>query len=95
MAVDIENTINDTARVAAERAVAEVLRRGVPEPQYMDTSAACIYLGLSRQRLEIWRCRGGGPPYSKLSSAVRYARRDLDAFMASRRIASTSEVPGA
>ena len=95
MAVDIENTINDTTRVAAENAVEDVLRRGLPTPEYMDTSAACIYLALSRQRLEICRCRGGGPPYTKLGNAVRYARRDLDEFMAARRIASTSEVPGA
>ena len=61
-------------------------------------SQAAVYMGVSRQRLEIWRCRGGGPPYSKLSAqrggAVRYKRSDLDAFMAACRISNTGERPG-
>ncbi len=95
MAIDVEATINEAARRAAEDAVAEALRRGMPTPEYLDTIAASVYLALSRQRLEIWRCRGGGPRYCKLGNAVRYKRSDLDEFMVARRIASTSETPGA
>ncbi len=78
------------ARQVAEQALAEFLRRGVISPEFLDTSSAATYLGMSRQWLEIARHKGEGPPYTKLSDAkggaVRYRRSDLDAFMAERRV---------
>ena len=82
----------------------ELVRRAVREAmadttvqEYLDTRAAARYLALSKQRLEIWRSKGGGPLYVKTSKGgvVRYKRSDLDAFMLARRVRSTSEVPGA
>lgn len=77
--------------------VAEELARALAhQAEYLDTPAAASHLGLSRQRLETWRCTGGGPAFCKLGNAVRYRRADLDEFMASRRVRSTSEeVPSA
>ncbi|GMV70290.1 MAG: hypothetical protein AMXMBFR77_01290 [Phycisphaerales bacterium] len=91
MAVDIESTIKAAAAKAAEQAVAAILRRGLPAQEYMDTRQAAAYLGLSTQRLEIWRCRGGGPVYHKMDNAVRYKRSELDDFMAGLRVANTAE----
>lgn len=59
--------------------------------EYLDTRQAAAYLGLSRQRLEIWRCYGGGPRYSKLAQAVRYKKSDLDDFMAACTKSHTAE----
>ncbi len=39
---------------------------------FLTTAEAADYLRLSRQFLEIARHRGNGPPYIKLSRAVRY-----------------------
>ena len=32
-----------------------------------------------------WRCRGGGPPFIKVSRRVRYAGSDLNRFLEERR----------
>ena len=91
------NDLIETATRAAERAIVEVLERGMPQREYLNTKEAAHYLGLSTQRLEIWRSKGGGCAYTKTSrgGVVRYKKSDLDAFMLARRIRSTSEVPGA
>ena len=60
-------------------------------PTYVNTIEAAEYLRLSRQQLEGWQSRGGGPVYVKLDRAVRYRRSDLDSFMAERLVSSTSE----
>jgi excisionase family DNA binding protein len=45
------------------------------------TKEAAAYLKVSHQYLEIARVKGGGPPYVKLSRAVRYRRQDLDTWL--------------
>jgi predicted DNA-binding transcriptional regulator AlpA len=64
--------------------------------RYLTSDEAAEYLGVSRKLLELRRTTGGGPRFIKLSptpnGAVRYDREDLDAWMASRRVESTSEV---
>lgn len=61
----------------------------------LDTPGAAKYLHLSVPTLERFRTAGGGPAYAKLTSgprgAVRYRRVDLDAWLASRLVRSTSE----
>lgn len=52
---------------------------------------AAEHLGLSKRTLQKWRVTGGGPPYSKLGTAVRYDLADLDAYLAARRRESTSD----
>lgn len=57
-----------------------------------NTSQASAYTGLAYATLECLRTRGGGPRFIKYGrKAVRYLRADLDAFMAERSVASTSE----
>lgn len=58
----------------------------------LDTPEAASYIRLSKPTLERLRLTGDGPPYAKLGKAVRYRRADLDAWLESRLIRSTSEV---
>jgi excisionase family DNA binding protein len=52
--------------------------------------AACV-LRLSERTLERSRVTGFGPPFVKAGRRVLYRREDLDAWVASRVVASTSE----
>lgn len=53
---------------------------------------AAEYLGVSKSLLDKLRCYGGGPVYSKLGSTVIYSTIDLDAWVASKRVAANSNV---
>lgn len=79
----------DFARTVAQAVIAEISRRGIVQPEYLDSAGASVYLGMSQDWLAKARCEGYGPPYSKVSDtragAVRYKRSDLDKFMADRR----------
>lgn len=57
----------------------------------INTREAARHVGVGASTLERWRLSGDGPPYLKLKKAVRYRRADLDAWMASRLVRSTSE----
>jgi hypothetical protein len=60
--------------------------------EYLTTREAAAYLGFSHITLEIWRCKGGGPLFSKLrNGAVRYSRAALDAFMSAHEYSNTTE----
>ena len=61
------------------------------QTEILDTPEAASYLKLSAVTLERRRIQGDGPPYCKLGKSVRYRRADLDAWLASRLIRSTSE----
>ena len=53
---------------------------------------AAGYLGLSVSTLAKLRMRGDGPPFSNLGSRVLYHPSDLDAWVASRKRTSTSDL---
>lgn len=55
------------------------------------TTQAAQYLGLSKPTLERFRTSGGGPKFAKLGASVRYRKCDLDAWLESRLVRSTSE----
>jgi excisionase family DNA binding protein len=57
----------------------------------LTTPEAAAYTRMSKPTLERWRLTGDGPIYVKLGKAVRYRRADLDAWLASKLIHSTSE----
>ena len=59
--------------------------------KYYDTPEAVEYLKFSASMLNKRRMAGDGPIYFKVGGRVVYARRDLDAWMAAYRRASTSE----
>ena len=58
----------------------------------LDTLAASRHLGLSKSTMEKLRVYGGGPQYLKLGRLVRYRIEDLEAWLADRVVASTSDV---
>lgn len=57
----------------------------------LNTREAAAYTRLARPTLERFRLTGEGPRYAKLGGAVRYRRRDLDAWLESRLVTSTSD----
>ena len=60
----------------------------------MNTREAAVYLRLSKPTIERFRITGEGPAYLKLGGAVRYRRCDLDAWLESCLVQSTSERGG-
>ena len=59
--------------------------------EIMNVEEAARYVRLGASTLNRFRTVGGGPRYAKLGGAVRYRKTDLDAWLTSRLIASTSE----
>ena len=57
----------------------------------LTTPEAAQYVRLGKPTLERFRLTGDGPQYCKLGGAVRYRRADLDEWLASRIVRSTSE----
>jgi predicted DNA-binding transcriptional regulator AlpA len=69
----------------AEEILTAIERATVAE--YLDTADAAVYLGISKSRLEGWRCKGrdGGPPYVRISARIiRYKRSEIDAWALER-----------
>ena len=64
-----------------------------PSSRRLRTKAAADYLGYSESTLEKKRLTGNGPPFIRLGvrGAIVYDTRDLDAWLADRRVSSTSE----
>ncbi len=62
-----------------------------PTARYLREPAAAKYVSLSVDSLSLMRGKGNGPSYIKLDRAVLYDREDLDAWLAARKVASTSE----
>ncbi|SEP47660.1 Helix-turn-helix domain-containing protein [Rhodospirillales bacterium URHD0017] len=56
-----------------------------------DTGGAARYVGLSESSLNKKRCDGTGPKYQKIGKAVRYRFCDLDSWLESNTVASTTE----
>ncbi|CAN5350111.1 hypothetical protein BH10PSE12_BH10PSE12_18940 [soil metagenome] len=57
----------------------------------LDTEAAAARIGFAPHTLENKRVYGGGPPYLKVGRLVRYRVSDIDAWLASKVVASTSQ----
>ena len=55
------------------------------------TEEAADYVRLSKPTLERFRISGDGPKFLKLGGSVRYRKVDLDAWLESRVVNSTSE----
>jgi hypothetical protein len=49
--------------------------------QWLTTHGAAEHLAVSEQLLEIARHRGEGPPFVRVNRAIRYSRRELDAWL--------------
>ena len=75
-----------------QRGDVEVNDHGNDRPtQYMSTRVAAAFLGLSPRTLDRYRVTGQGPTFHKFGTRVCYARADLEAWAAARRMTSTSD----
>ena len=61
------------------------------DDSYTDERGASARLMLSVSTLQKMRVSGRGPKFCKIGKAVRYRVADLDAYMASCLVSSTSE----
>ncbi|MBF0400825.1 MAG: DNA-binding protein [Magnetococcales bacterium] len=64
------------------------------DAKFVRTQVAAQFIGVSKSLLEKLRITGGGPRFALLGSAVVYAIPDLESWVASRTVASTSEGGG-
>jgi excisionase family DNA binding protein len=58
---------------------------------YLTVTEAAERIKLSPSYLKKLRLAGGGPPYVPFGKRIVYTDTDLDEWMASRRVLSTSE----
>lgn len=56
----------------------------------LNTREAAAYVRLGKPTMERFRISGEGPIFVKLGGAVRYRKADLDSWLESRRVRSTS-----
>ena len=61
------------------------------EDEWYRPAQAAAYLKSSTSTLAKKRLKGDGPTYTKFGRNVLYAKRDLDAYLYSRRRLSTSD----
>jgi excisionase family DNA binding protein len=61
------------------------------DEQLRDDSWLAKYLNCERKTAQAWRTRGGGPPWHYVGRLVRYRKSDVDRWLESRRVHSTSE----
>jgi predicted DNA-binding transcriptional regulator AlpA len=59
----------------------------------LTTRAASALLCLDQRTLERFRVAGTGPRFVKMGKSIRYRPSDLDAWLATRTVGSTSEQP--
>lgn len=57
----------------------------------VDTVQAAKFIGLAKPTLDKMRLVGNGPPYVKMGKSVRYRIEDLESWVASRIVTSTSQ----
>ena len=62
-----------------------------PQNRYLRTPEAAEYLGLSTSWATKARLKGTGPKFSKLSRSVIYDTEDLDSWLATHKVSSTSD----
>jgi excisionase family DNA binding protein len=67
----------------------------MPDDTYLTAEEAARYLRTSTSTLAKRRVHGTGPQFTRIGRAVRYRKPDLDAFMASAVVNSTSEAAAA
>ncbi len=76
-----------------DRRAGELIAIGAGNPDdLLTTKQVAAWLGMGAVTLEIWRCRGEGPPFIKLTPRmVRYQRGGVLNWLAQREHASTAK----
>ena len=60
------------------------IREGKTAMEYRNTEQTAKILGVSKQFLEVARCKGEGPPFLKLGKRVVYRITDVDEWAAAQ-----------
>lgn len=84
-------TVDDEASTTTLDADHELMDNKI-DPKVAEAEAAA-HCGLAPATLATMRCRGSGPPYFKLGRRVVYSFRDLDSWLAARRVSNTTSAP--
>ncbi|QDG79371.1 helix-turn-helix domain-containing protein [Labrenzia sp. PHM005] len=58
----------------------------------LNETEAAEYLGLSVRTLQAWRVQGGKIGFIRLGRSIRYRPQDLENWICSNRLTSTSQV---
>jgi len=77
---------NDTAPVTTAKRLRPRTPQVTTSPTFVEKDAA-RYINLSVAWLRVQRRDGGGPAFLRIGRAIRYRVQDLDAWLASRRVA--------
>jgi predicted DNA-binding transcriptional regulator AlpA len=77
-------------RTAKDEAVRQA-REELPQPIAFNTHQTAVATGFTRKQLEHMRTRGSGPQFVKIGRHVRYLRADIEAWLASHRVANTAQ----
>lgn len=73
------------------RLAADMSAAGVPDELLADKELAAELM-LSVQTLQVWRAKGSGPPFIRVSGkCIRYSRRAVAAWLEQRAALSTSD----
>lgn len=56
---------------------------------------AAVLLGIKVSTLRAWRVKGSTLPFCRIGRAIRYARDDIDDFIAASKATSTTEAANA
>jgi predicted DNA-binding transcriptional regulator AlpA len=64
----------------------------IEQDVYLKPREAAAYLKTSQSTLAKRRLYGDGPKFSRIGSAIRYSKADLDEFMDARRVQTTSDL---
>ena len=86
-ATTVEAEASKTTPGAGQEPMDNKIDPKVAEPE------AAAHCGLAPATLATMRCRGSGPPYFKLGRRVVYSLRDLDKWLAARRVNNTTNAP--
>ena len=60
----------------------------------LTTKEVAESFGIAPNTMEIWRIRGEGPRFVKCGRYVRYRRNDVEDYIESRTVSSTTRVQG-
>lgn len=81
------------AAVAVEPPVGAAVSESTLPPQWLTAEQLAIYLSVSAETLKYWRAHARGPRYHKIGRRVRYAKADVDSWVATCAVGSPTGVP--
>lgn len=62
-------------------------------PQWLTADQLAMYLAVSVETLKHWRAHAKGPRYHKIGRKVRYAKADVDSWVATCAIGAPAGAP--